>query len=263
MLPATAKPCRPRCAFRRGWMLGDGTGCGKGRQVAAIILDHWLRGRRRALWLSASDKLLEDARRDWAAIRAAARPTSYHWASSARGPKYLKSPGSCSPPMQPCARLLARESARASNRSSAGLRTGWMKTPAMPMAASSSSTRRTPWPTPPGPRDREAIRPPRNRDAPACVCRTPCRMRVSCMSPPPGPPRFPDLPMRGVSVCGAARIRAARHPSNSVPISSPPWRPAGVAAMEVVARDLKALGLYQARALSPMTGSRSSFSNIP
>ena len=54
--------------FRRGWMLGDGTGCGKGRQVAASILDHWLRGRRRALWLSASDKLLEDARRDWAAI---------------------------------------------------------------------------------------------------------------------------------------------------------------------------------------------------
>ena len=54
--------------FRRGWMLGDGTGCGKGRQVAAVILDHRLRGRRRALWLSASDKLLEDARRDWAAI---------------------------------------------------------------------------------------------------------------------------------------------------------------------------------------------------
>ena len=54
--------------FRRGWMLGDGTGCGKGRQVAAIVLDHRLRGRRRALWLSASDKLLEDARRDWTAI---------------------------------------------------------------------------------------------------------------------------------------------------------------------------------------------------
>ena len=54
--------------FRRGWMLGDGTGCGKGRQVAAIILDQWLRGRRRALWLSHSDKLIEDARRDWTAI---------------------------------------------------------------------------------------------------------------------------------------------------------------------------------------------------
>ena len=54
--------------LRRGWMLGDGTGCGKGRQVAAVILDQWLRGRRRALWLSQSDKLLEDARRDWAAL---------------------------------------------------------------------------------------------------------------------------------------------------------------------------------------------------
>ena len=54
--------------FRRGWMLGDGTGCGKGRQVAAIILDGWMRGRKRALWLSQSDKLLEDARRDWTAL---------------------------------------------------------------------------------------------------------------------------------------------------------------------------------------------------
>ena len=43
--------------FRRGWMLGDGTGAGKGRQVAAIVLDNRLRGRRRALWLSQSDKL--------------------------------------------------------------------------------------------------------------------------------------------------------------------------------------------------------------
>ena len=54
--------------FRRGWMLGDGTGCGKGRQVAAIILENRLRGRTRALWLSQSDKLLEDARRDWTAL---------------------------------------------------------------------------------------------------------------------------------------------------------------------------------------------------
>jgi hypothetical protein len=61
--------------FRRGWFLGDGTGAGKGRQVAAIILDNWLRpapgktgGRRRALWISKSDKLIEDAERDWTAI---------------------------------------------------------------------------------------------------------------------------------------------------------------------------------------------------
>ena len=54
--------------FRQGWMLGDGTGTGKGRQVTAIILDNWLRGRKRALWLSQSDKLVEDARRDWLAV---------------------------------------------------------------------------------------------------------------------------------------------------------------------------------------------------
>jgi len=54
--------------FRRGWMLGDGTGAGKGRQVAAVVLDRWLKGQRRALWLSQSDKLLEDARRDWTAL---------------------------------------------------------------------------------------------------------------------------------------------------------------------------------------------------
>jgi predicted RNA methylase len=54
--------------FRRGWFLGDGTGCGKGRQVAGVILDNWLQGRRRAIWISKSDKLLEDAQRDWAAL---------------------------------------------------------------------------------------------------------------------------------------------------------------------------------------------------
>ena len=61
--------------FRRGWFLGDGTGAGKGRQVAAIILDNWLRpapakagGRRKAVWISKSDKLIEDAERDWTAI---------------------------------------------------------------------------------------------------------------------------------------------------------------------------------------------------
>ena len=54
--------------LRQGWMLGDGTGAGKGRQVAGIILDNWLQGRRRALWLSQSATLIDDARRDWVAI---------------------------------------------------------------------------------------------------------------------------------------------------------------------------------------------------
>ena len=54
--------------FRKGFFLGDGTGSGKGRQAAGIILDNWLRGRRKAVWISKSDKLLEDAQRDWSAL---------------------------------------------------------------------------------------------------------------------------------------------------------------------------------------------------
>jgi len=54
--------------FRRGYYLGDGTGAGKGRQVAGVVLDNWLKGRRKALWISKSDKLIEDAQRDWAAL---------------------------------------------------------------------------------------------------------------------------------------------------------------------------------------------------
>ena len=54
--------------LRKGWFLGDGTGCGKGRQVAGIIMDNWFSDRRRAVWVSKSDKLHEDAKRDWMAI---------------------------------------------------------------------------------------------------------------------------------------------------------------------------------------------------
>src|SRR3990167_6239110 len=54
--------------FRRGFFLGDGTGAGKGRQSAGILFDNWAQGRRKALWISKSDKLLEDAQRDWSAL---------------------------------------------------------------------------------------------------------------------------------------------------------------------------------------------------
>lgn len=54
--------------FRQGFMIGDGTGVGKGRESAAIILDNWMQGRRKAVWISKSDKLLEDAQRDWSAL---------------------------------------------------------------------------------------------------------------------------------------------------------------------------------------------------
>src|SRR3546814_3201794 len=41
-------------SFRQGFFLGDGTGAGKGRQLAGIVMDQWLRGNRRHLWLSDS-----------------------------------------------------------------------------------------------------------------------------------------------------------------------------------------------------------------
>ncbi|MBA4090112.1 MAG: methylase [Sphingobium sp.] len=54
--------------YRMGYFLGDGTGVGKGQQVAACILDRWCRGQRKAVWISKSSALIEDARRDWAAL---------------------------------------------------------------------------------------------------------------------------------------------------------------------------------------------------
>ena len=54
--------------FRKGFFLGDGTGCGKGREIAGVVADNLAQGRARAIWLSKNDALLEDARRDWTAI---------------------------------------------------------------------------------------------------------------------------------------------------------------------------------------------------
>jgi len=67
LLPATDDDAQAR-QLRQGYQLGDGTGVGKGRQAAGIILDNWLKGRRKALWVSKSESLLEDARRDWSAL---------------------------------------------------------------------------------------------------------------------------------------------------------------------------------------------------
>ena len=55
-------------AYRQGFFLGDGTGAGKGRQIAGVIRDQWARGRKRHIWLSKNETLLEDARRDWSAL---------------------------------------------------------------------------------------------------------------------------------------------------------------------------------------------------
>ena len=68
LVSAASDDAETAVRFRQGWFLGDGTGAGKGRQVAGILLDNWLKGRRRAVWVSKSDKLIEDAQRDWSAL---------------------------------------------------------------------------------------------------------------------------------------------------------------------------------------------------
>ena len=55
-------------SYRQGFFLGDGTGAGKGRQIAAVIMDRWLAGERRHVWITKNEALLEDARRDWEAL---------------------------------------------------------------------------------------------------------------------------------------------------------------------------------------------------
>lgn len=55
----------PPPAYRRGYFIGDGTGAGKGRQVAGIITDNWNQGRKRHVWVTQKQSLINDARRDW------------------------------------------------------------------------------------------------------------------------------------------------------------------------------------------------------
>jgi hypothetical protein len=49
---------------RAGFFVGDGTGVGKGRVIAGIIADNWNQNRQRAIWLSVNNDLLESAHRD-------------------------------------------------------------------------------------------------------------------------------------------------------------------------------------------------------
>lgn len=53
---------------RKGYLIGDGTGVGKGRQIAGIIMDNRAQGRKRAVWVSNNAPLYEDAIRDWTAV---------------------------------------------------------------------------------------------------------------------------------------------------------------------------------------------------
>jgi hypothetical protein len=49
---------------RRGFFLGDGAGVGKGRTIAGLVKQHWNAGGKYILWLSVSQDLRRDARRD-------------------------------------------------------------------------------------------------------------------------------------------------------------------------------------------------------
>ncbi|XP_018415037.1 PREDICTED: protein strawberry notch homolog 2 isoform X2 [Nanorana parkeri] len=59
---------------RAGFLIGDGAGVGKGRTVAGIILENYLRGRKKALWFSVSNDLRCDAERDLRDIDASGIP---------------------------------------------------------------------------------------------------------------------------------------------------------------------------------------------
>ena len=68
-LEGVAYACQKHCELlpdgtRAGFMIGDGAGVGKGRQISGIILDNYSRGRKRHLWISSSSDLHRDAERD-------------------------------------------------------------------------------------------------------------------------------------------------------------------------------------------------------
>ena len=235
--------------FRRGWMLGDGTGCGKGRQVAAIILDHWLRGRRRALWLSASDKLLEDARRDWAAI-GGSEADIIPLGKFRQGADIPQEAG-----ILFATYATLRSPARQGKRSRLEQIVGWLadgmdedsrhayggvivfdEAHAMANAAGSKGSR--------------------GDTAPSQQGRAGLRLQNA----------LPDARILYVSATGATTVPGLAYArrlglwggadsGGETPFEQrtdfvAAMESGGVAAMEVVARDLKALGLYQARALS-------------
>eukprot|EP00928_Gymnodinium_smaydae_P047232 TRINITY_DN31509_c0_g1_i1.p1 TRINITY_DN31509_c0_g1~~TRINITY_DN31509_c0_g1_i1.p1 ORF type:complete len:1880 (+),score=459.56 TRINITY_DN31509_c0_g1_i1:802-5640(+) len=53
-----------------GYVLGDGTGCGKGRIISTLLFHMWNSGYRRSVWVSATNDLYHDACRDLADLGA-------------------------------------------------------------------------------------------------------------------------------------------------------------------------------------------------
>ncbi|HQB82200.1 MAG TPA: strawberry notch family protein, partial [Candidatus Rifleibacterium sp.] len=49
---------------RKGFFIGDGTGVGKGREISAVFWDNFLQGRKKGVWVTKNSDLFKDARRD-------------------------------------------------------------------------------------------------------------------------------------------------------------------------------------------------------
>ncbi|XP_049546223.1 protein strawberry notch [Anopheles darlingi] len=55
---------------RAGFLVGDGAGVGKGRTIAGIIFENYMKGRKKSIWISVSNDLRYDAERDLSDIGA-------------------------------------------------------------------------------------------------------------------------------------------------------------------------------------------------
>jgi predicted RNA methylase len=224
--------------YRRGYFLGDGAGCGKGRQIAGMILAGWLNGRRKAVWVSKSAALIEDARRDWADLGGAAHDII----------ELSKIKADTAIPAQ--AGILFVTYATLRSQSKKGTRRldqilSWLgdgfdgvlafdEAHAMANAAGKSDG-------------------PRGKQAGSQQGRAGLELQLG----------LPRARVTFVSATGATEVANLAYASRlglwgagpEYPFSSregfvAAMEAGGVAAMEVVARDLKALGLYNARALS-------------
>lgn len=68
MLEPQTTPSGRQFTPRRGFFIGDGTGVGKGREIGGIILDNLRQGRKKAVWISEKQGLMNDAKRDFKGV---------------------------------------------------------------------------------------------------------------------------------------------------------------------------------------------------
>ena len=202
----------------------------------AILLDNWLKGRRRAVWVSKSDKLIEDAERDWSAIGGTLR---------SRAVVALPA-GHADPPDEGIlftTYATLRTDAREERVSRVQQIVDWLGRDFDGVIVFDESARHAEC------RRRQerarragtvAARP--GRAAPAArAARCPCPLRLGNRRHDGAQPRL----CARLGLWGGGDFPFATRADFVAAIEG-----GGIAAMEVLARDLKALGLYAARSLS-------------